>query len=600
MSLRIEDYALIGDRQTAALVGLDGSIDWLCLPRFDSPACFAALVGEAENGRWLLGPVDKPVRVERGYRNESLVLETTFHGPDWSLVLTDCMLRGREHPRILREVRALRGRPAVRLEYVVRFDYGAVVPWVRRIEAGLLAIAGPDALLLASEVETRAEGQRTVAEFALEEGASARFELTYFASYEPTPEPWSPAGSRDETERAWRGWSEACGYAGPYRAQVARSLVTLEALTYAPTGGILAAATTSLPERLGGVRNWDYRYCWLRDATFTLYALLAAGHEDSARAWRDWLLRAVAGEPGELQIVYSIRGARRLPEIELPWLAGYEGSRPVRLGNDAHGQFQLDVYGEVVDLLFTSHRYGIVPDENEWALFKGIVGTVEDRWRDPDRGLWEIRGDPQHFTHSKVMAWVALDRAVKSVEQFGLDGPVERWRATRDAIHADVCARAFDADRGTFTQYYGSAELDAATLLLPIVGFLPADDPRVRGTVEAIERNLLRQGLVLRYTQGTPGTPDGLPPGEGAFLACSFWLVDNYVLAKRESEARALFERLMGLCNDVGLLSEEYDPAAKRQLGNFPQAFSHVGLVNSAFNLSHSTRPAEERGDAKA
>ncbi len=600
MSLRIEDYALIGDTQTAALVGLDGSIDWLCLPRFDSAACFAALVGDAGNGRWRIGPAAAAQRVERAYRDGTLVLETTFHCAEGSFVLTDCMLLGKDHSRLVRAIRMLRGRADVRMEYAVRFDYGSVVPWVRRVDAGLLAIAGPDALLLASEMEMRAEGDVTVAEFSLAEGAGARFELTYFASHEPFPEPWSAPGAIEETQRWWHGWSGACGYSGPYRAQVVRSLVTLKALTYAPTGGIVAAVTTSLPERLGGIRNWDYRYCWLRDATFTLYALLAAGYEDSARDWRSWLLRAVAGEPGELQIVYSIRGARRLPETELPWLAGYENSKPVRLGNDAHGQFQLDVYGEVVDLLFTSHRYGIEPDDDEWSLSKGIVGAVEDRWREPDRGLWEIRGEPRHFTHSKVMAWVALDRAVKVVEQFGLAGPVERWRATRDAIHADVCAHAFDPARNTFTQYYGSEELDAATLLLPIVGFLPPDDPRVRGTVAAIEQNLVRQGFVYRYTQGTAGSADGLPAGEGAFLACSFWLVDNYVLAGRETEARALFERLISLRNDVGLLSEEYDPQAKRQLGNVPQAFSHVGLINSAFNLSGQTRPAEERSEHKA
>lgn len=600
MSQRIEDYALIGDTQTAALVGLDGSIDWMCLPRFDSTACFAALVGDADNGRWRIAPAAEPVRVERAYRDETLVLETTFHCAEGSFALVDCMLAGTANPRLVREVRGLSGSVAVHMEYAVRFDYGSIVPWMRRVDNGLLAIAGPDALLLASEVEHRAEGFRTVADFTVSAGRSVRFELTYFASYEPVPEPWSAADAVSATERCWHQWSSACGYRGPYRAQVVRSLVTLKALTFAPTGGIAAAVTTSLPERLGGVRNWDYRYCWLRDATFTLLALLAAGYEESARAWRAWLVRAVAGEPGELQIVYSIRGARRLPEMELPWLAGYEGSKPVRLGNDAHGQFQLDVYGEVIDLLYAAHRYGIAPDADEQALSKQIVGAVEDRWRQPDRGLWEIRGDPQHFTHSKVMAWVALDRAVKSVEQFGLDGPLERWRATRDAIHADVCAHAFDTARNTFTQYYGSEALDAATLLVPIVGFLPPDDPRVRGTVAAIERNLVRNGLVYRYTQGTTGTPDGLPPGEGAFLACSFWLVDNYVLAGRMSEARALFERLIGLCNDVGLLAEEYDPQAKRQLGNVPQAFSHVGLINSAFNLSHDVRPAEERRDGKS
>ncbi len=595
MTQRIEDYALIGDNRTAALVGRDGSIDWLCLPRFDSPACFAALLGEPDNGYWKLAPAVDAVRVERAYRGETLVLETTFHCPGGVLRVTDCMLVERGHTRISRVARVTSGRVPVRMTYVVRFDYGSVVPWVRRVPEGLLAIAGPDALLLAGDIDLQPAGLRTLAEFTLREGESARFELTYFASHEETPAPWSPPEAVEETERSWSAWSAQCGYSGPYRAQVVRSLLTLRALTYAPTGGIVAAATTSLPERLGGVRNWDYRYCWLRDATFTLYALLAGGYLESARAWRGWLLRAVAGMPGDLQIVYSVLGARRLPETTVPWLAGYEGSQPVRIGNDAHGQFQLDVYGEVIDLLVTAHRYGIEHDDDEWALTSAIVGAVEERWREPDRGLWEIRGEPQHFTHSKVMAWVALDRAIVAVESFGLAGPVERWRATRDAIHAAVCAEAFDATRGTFTQYYGSKALDASTLLLPIVGFLPATDPRVRGTVAAIERELLRDGLVQRYTQGDGGTPDGLPPGEAAFLACSFWLVDNYVLAGRMDEARALFERLLGLCNDVGLLAEEYDSGARRQLGNVPQAFSHVGLINSVFNISHDVRPAEER-----
>ncbi len=598
MTQRIEDYALIGDTRTAALVGTDGSIDWLCLPRFDSPSVFAALVGDASNGYWRIAPVKAPARVERAYRPGSLVLETTFHCATGTVTLTDCMLLERDNPRVVRMVSGVSGVVAMRLTYVVRFDYGSVVPWVRRTEKGLLAIAGPDALLLASDVDTHADGMKTVADFSATAGASLAFELTYFASHEAWPHARTPGDAIAETERAWAGFTAACTYDGPYREIVLRSLVTLKALTFAPTGGIVAAPTTSLPEQLGGVRNWDYRYCWLRDATFTLYALLAAGYVDAARDWRNWLLRAVAGNPADLQIVYSVRGARRLPEIELPWLVGYGGGKPVRIGNDAHGQFQLDVYGEVIDLLYASHRFGIEHTDDEWQLSKAVVSTVEARWRDPDRGLWEVRGDPQHFTHSKVMAWVALDRAVRSVEEFGLDGPLERWRVERDAIHADVCAKAYDAKRNTFVQAYGSRELDASLLLLPIVGFLPATDPRVTGTVAAIERKLLRRGLVYRYTQAR-GTPsDGLPPGEGAFLACSFWLVDNYALAGRHDDARALFERLVALCNDVGLLAEEYDPRLKRQVGNFPQAFSHVGLINSGFNLSHATRPVEERADA--
>jgi len=600
VSLRIEDYALIADEHTAGLVGNDGSIDWLCLPRFDSPACFAALVGDAGNGHWKIAPA-APVRgVARSYRGDTMVLETIFTCDDGAVALVDCMLLDRAQPRVVRRVRGRSGRVAMQLEYVVRFDYGSIVPWLRQTESGLLAVGGPDALLLASDVELRPEGLRHVAEFTLAKGEEVTFELTYFPSHEPVPKARAPRGAVRATEKAWTAWSGGCDYDGPYRSVVRRSLVTLKALTFVPTGGIVAAATTSLPEQIGGVRNWDYRFCWLRDATFTLYALLSAGHDASARAWRNWLLRAVAGAPEDLQTVYDLRGARRLPEIELPWLAGYEGSRPVRVGNDAHGQFQLDVYGEVVDLLFAGHRYGIEHTDEEWALSRAVIGAVERRWREPDRGLWEVRGPLQHFTHSKVMAWVALDRAIRSVEELGLDGPVDRWRAVRAEIHADVCAKAFDRGRGAFMQAYGSDDLDAATLLLPIVGFLPARDPRVLGTVAAIERELLRDGLVYRYTQGIGGTEDGLPPGEGAFLACTFWLVDNYVLCGRTDDARTLFEGLVALCNDVGLLAEEFDPRAKRQLGNFPQAFSHVGLVNSAFNLSHEVRPAEERSDSKS
>jgi GH15 family glucan-1,4-alpha-glucosidase len=593
VALNIEDYALIGDMSTAALVGRDGSIDWFCAPRFDSPACFAALVGTPDNGRWLIAPADPVQSVTRRYAGDSLVLETTFTCSDGSVTLRDAMLP-EGGPRIRREVEGRSGRVAMRMEYLVRFDYGSIVPWVREEDGGLLAVAGPDALLLRTSVTTRAEGFKTVAEFTVEAGTSVAFDLAYYPSYEAAPH----AAAGDACARACaasRAWLDDCVYAGPYRDIAMRSLLTLKALTFAATGGIVAAPTTSLPEKLGGIRNWDYRYCWLRDATFTLYAMLAAGHKAGAVAWRAWLLRAIAGEPKDLQIVYSIRGGRRIPEAELPWLDGYQGARPVRVGNDADGQFQLDVYGEVIDLLFASHRFGIETTPDEWSLARAIIDEVTRRWKEPDRGLWEVRGEPQHFTHSKVMAWVALDRGVAAIESYGLEGPLERWRSARAEIRAEILARGYDATRGTFTQYFGSQALDASTLLIPSVGFLPAEDPRVRGTVAAIERELVRDGFVLRYTQSDPNGPDPLPPGEGVFLACSFWLVDNYVLAGRLPEAHALFERLVALANDVGLLAEEYDPLSKRHVGNFPQAFSHVGLINSAFNMSHDIRPAMHR-----
>ncbi len=592
MSHRIEDYALIGNNYTAALVAIDGSIDWLCAPRFDSPACFAALVGDASNGRWQICPVADAPTVRRAYREGTMTLETTFTCADGEVTLDDCMLLDAGRTRIVRNVRGIKGRVPMRMEYVVRFDYGSIVPWLRKTGEGLLAVAGPDALQLAGDVETEPDGMTHVANFTVAAGESVAFELTYFASHEETPSARAAPGVVEQAEAAWRTWTGSCRYDGPARDLVLRSLLTLSALTYEPTGGILAAATTSLPEEIGSVRNWDYRFCWLRDATFTLYALLAAGFDRAARDWRAWLLRAVAGSPDDLQIVYSLTGARRLTETELPWLAGYENSRPVRLGNGAAGQFQLDVYGEVVDLLFLSHRFGIEQSPDEWALSRSIVEMVERRWDETDRGIWEVRGPAQHFTHSKVMAWLALDRGVRAVEELGLDGPVERWRTVRDTIHADVCAKAFDPKRNSFMQAYGSQELDAATLLIAIAGFLPADDPRVIGTVAAIERDLVHDGLVFRYTQGEGGTDDGLPPGEGAFLACSFWLVDNYVLAGRRDEARALFDRLCALANDVGLFPEEYDPKARRALGNFPQAFSHVGLINSAYNLLAGTSAA--------
>ena len=589
MSLPIEDYALIGDNRTAALVGKDGSIDWLCLPRFDSPACFASLLGDRENGYWKIAPLDAIEKIERTYRTGTLVLETTFVTASGTVTLVDCMLRDAEQSRVLRVVRGVRGRVAMQSEYAVRFDYGSIIPWVRRADEGLVAVAGPDALLLAGDVEAHPEGNRHFAQFAVSEGGEVGFELTYFPAFLPVPSARSPKDASAQTERSWRKWIDICTYEGPYGEYVRRSLLTLKALTYAPTGGIVAAPTTSLPEKPGGVRNWDYRYFWLRDATYTLRALLAGGYIDSAQEWRGWLLRAVAGVPGDAQIVYGLLGTRRLEEFELPWLGGYENSRPVRVGNGAHGQFQLDVFGEVVALLYVSHSYGIEHTDDEWAITSAFVEEVCERWQQTDCGIWEVRGEPQHFTHSKVMAWAAMDRGVKFVEELGLEGPVEKWRAVRDAIHADVCANAFDPVRGTFVQAYGSRDLDAATLMLAKVGFLPADDPRIVGTVAAIERELVRDGLVLRYTPVRSAPVDGLPPGEGAFLACSFWLVDNYALAGRLDEAHALFERLCRLTNDVGLLAEEYDPIARRQLGNFPQAFSHVGLINSAFRLASPT-----------
>lgn len=558
MASRIEDYGLIGDCHTAALVGRDGSIDWLCFPRFDSPACFAALLGEPEHGRWLLAPAG-PIRgVRRRYREGSLVLETDYETEDGAVTLVDCMPpRGREL-NLIRLVVGRRGQVRMHLHLVIRFDYGSIVPWVRSTERGLRAVAGPDALLMDTPVELRGENLTTVADFTVSEGQRVPFVLMWHPCHEATPGPIDAEKTVQLTERWWHRWSSRCTYRGPWRDAVLRSLITLKALTYAPTGGTVAAATTSLPEQLGGVRNWDYRYCWVRDATFTLYALMMGGYTEEARAWREWLLRAVAGTPSQLNIMYGVAGERRLPELELDWLPGYEGSTPVRIGNAAHRQFQLDVFGEVLDALHVARRSGLHPDENAWRVEQALLKFLESAWREPDEGIWEVRGPRRHFTHSKVMAWVAVDRAVKAVERFGLSGPVERWRGLRATIHEEVCRRGFDVQRNTFVQYYGGKELDASLLMIPLVGFLPAGDSRVRGTVEAIARELTADGLVLRYS--TNQNVDGLPPGEGAFLACSFWLADNLAMMGREGEARAVFERLLGLRNDVGLLSEEYDP----------------------------------------
>lgn len=586
MSQPIEDYAIIGDTQTAALVGRDGSIDWLCFPRFDSGACFAALLGTPDHGRWLIAPADTVRATRRCYRGATLILETTFVTDAGEVRLVDFMPpRGRE-PDVVRIVEGVSGEVRMRMDFVVRFDYGSIVPWVERKDGALRAIGGPDALALWSPVDTHGVGLTTQAAFTVRSGERLPFILEWYPSHEPLPAPVDPFEALEETTQWWEEWSSKFRLGGRMRDLALRSAITLKALTYAPTGGIVAAATTSLPERIGGVRNWDYRYCWLRDASQTLRALLGCGFTREAAAWRDWLIRAIAGDPDQLQIMYGPAGERRLTELVLDWLPGYEGSRPVRIGNLAFTQLQLDVFGEVMDALYLARRAGIPPDPSAWNVQRAMVSRLKTLWHQPDEGIWEVRGIRRHFTHSKVMAWVAFDRAIKTIEEEGLDGPVEEWRAERDAIHAEVCTRGYDPQRNTFTQYYGSRELDASLLIIPLCGFLPATDPRVAGTVAAIERELRGDGFVYRYASETAEQIDGLPPGEGVFLACSFWLADNYFLLGREDEARALFQKLCALANDVGLLSEEYDPKARRMLGNFPQAFSHVSLLNTARLLS--------------
>jgi GH15 family glucan-1,4-alpha-glucosidase len=595
MPLRIEDYALIGDCETAALVGRDGSIDWLCVPRFDSPACFAALLGTPEHGRWLISPSAPVLATRRRYRSGTLVLETEFETDAGVVVLVDCMPVRADTPHLIRMLEGKRGNVPMRLELVIRLDYGSLVPWVRASSVGLRAVGGSNALRLHTPVPLRGEDFRTVAEFTVPEGARVPFTLTWYPSHESEPPSPDPEAAIRHTEAWWRDWSERCTYKDEFHEAVTRSLITLKALTHAPTGGLVAAVTTSLPERLGGVRNWDYRYCWLRDATFALYALMTGGYIEEARAWREWLVRAVAGRPSHAQILYSVTGERLLPEWEVSWLPGYEGSAPVRIGNAASTQFQLDVYGEVADALHCARRVGLEPDENAWRVERAMVQFVESAWEDPDEGLWEVRGSRRLFTHSRVMAWVAVDRAVKAVERFGLEGSVDRWRRLRAMIHDDVCRRGYDPGIGAFVQYYGSKLLDASLLMIPLVGFLPASDPRVLGTVRAIQQHLVTDGFVARY-QTVPDV-DGLPPGEGAFLPCTFWLADNLALRGRHVEARELFDGLLAIRNDVGLLSEEYDPVSRRLLGNFPQAFTHVGLINTARNLTRRDGPAEHRRD---
>jgi GH15 family glucan-1,4-alpha-glucosidase len=595
VALPLEDYALIGDTQTAALVGRDGSIDWLCLPRFDSDACFAALLGDSRHGRWRIAPVEPGARVSRRCREGTLVLETTFQVPGGSARIVDLMPIRDRTPDVLRVVEGLEGTVAMQMELVIRFGYGSIVPWVRRqADGSLLAVGGPDALTLRSGVDVHGRGLTTIADFQVRAGQQVPFTLSWHPSHEPSPPPGDPVERLRDTEDDWQEWSAQGTYRGPWFQPVRESLAVLKALTYAPTGGMVASPTTSLPETLGGVRNWDYRYCWLRDATFTLSALTAAGYHQEASAWRDWLLRSIAGEPSKVRVMYGIAGERRLTELVLPWLPGYEGSAPVRIGNGAADQLQLDVHGEVIDALHQSRRRGLAPAA--WDLQLALLEFLEGAWQRPDEGLWEVRGGRQQFTHSKVMAWVAFDRAVKAADECALPWPRDRWRALRDEIHADVCAHAWSEEKRSFTQAYGSPVLDASLLLIPQVGFLPPDDPRVVGTVAAIERELVREGLVLRYPHDAAPRTDGLPPGDGAFLACSFWLADCYALMGRREESQRLFQRLLALRNDVGLLAEEYDSRRGRLVGNFPQAFSHVGLINTALSLTpQQPSPAEER-----
>jgi GH15 family glucan-1,4-alpha-glucosidase len=596
-STRLEDYALIGDRHSAALVSRQGSIDWLCLPRFDSDACFAALLGGPEHGRWMIRPSGAVTRSTWAYRPGTLILETRYETETGAVVVVDFMRPRHEAPVLVRMIRGERGKVDLSMELTLRFGYGWVVPWVRKIDGGLQAIAGPDLVEVRSAVAMRGEGLKTLADFSVAEGDTASFVLTWSPSH--TPDTASPEAhaALALTEKHWTEWSSHYSMDGPYGEVVHRSLLTLKALTYAPTGGIVAAPTTSLPESLGGERNWDYRYCWLRDATFTLYALMNAGYRQEAAAWRGWLLRAVAGKASQLQTLFGLAGESRIRETELPWLPGYEGSTPVRIGNAASHQLQIDVWGEVMDALFLARRVGLADPDDSWSLERTLVVHLESLWKEPDEGIWEVRGPRRHFTHSKVMAWVAFDRAVRSIEEYGLPGPLDRWRAVRDEIHASVCENGFDPKRGTFVQSYGAREIDGSLLMLALVGFLPASDPRIIGTVRAVEEDLLNGGFVARY-RPQPEL-DGQRDSEGVFLPCSFWLVDNYVLQGRTQDARALFERLLSLCNDLGLLSEEYDPVGRRMLGNFPQAFSHVSLVNSARNLSSTDGPAHHRKACK-
>jgi GH15 family glucan-1,4-alpha-glucosidase len=589
MAVRIEDYAVIGNCETMALVSRDGCIDWLCLPRFDSAACFAALLGDDSNGSWRISARDPKAKISRHYREGTLILETVFETETGTVLLIDCMSRSEGKSNLLRRVCGVTGSVEMLTDLAVRFDYGISVPWVSRTDdARTQFIVGPDRLLLQSGVPIENKDMRTTGNFTVQAGDEVDFCLGWSKSYHEMSPAVDVGQVIDIEDNGWRQWSNRFEGLGEYSDIVLRSLITLKGLTHFETGGIVAAATTSLPEQIGGPRNWDYRYCWLRDATLTLFSLLESNFIEEASAWQQWLIRAIAGSPDQLQIMYGIAGERRLDEWNIPWLPGYENSAPVHIGNAAAGQVQLDVYGEVLAAMYYGRTRGLPGNDTLWSLEQGLLGHLQQIWQEPDDGIWEVRSGRQQFTHSKVMAWVAVDRAIRSAEEFGLEAPLEEWRAWRQQIHDEVCEKGFDAGRNTFVQHYGSENLDAGLLMIAIVGFLPADDPRVKGTVAAIEADLLRDGFVIRYDTGE--AKDGLPPGEGAFLACSFWLVGNYVLLGRIDEARALFDRLVGLANDVGLLSEEYDPVNKRMVGNFPQAFSHIALINAAYALAAATQ----------
>ena len=600
MAAKIEDYALIGDCETAALVSRNGSIDWLCWPDFSSDACFAALLGTEENGYWKISPAKGKFKTTRRYRPHTLILETTFENKEGAFRLIDFMPVRQRNSQIVRIVEGIRGKVNVRMELALRFDYGRTVPWVTAIKDGIRAIAGPNLAILRTSVATRGEDLKTVADFTVTRGQRERFSLAYGISYMPNPRTIDPELILADCETRWLRWTKRLKYKGHYRDAVERSLIALRALIFRPTGGMVAAVTTSLPEAIGGVRNWDYRYCWLRDTTFTLLALTNGGYVDEAAAWQDWLLRALAGSPEQVQIMYGLKGERQLPEWEVSWLAGYENSRPVRVGNAAATQLQLDIYGEVLDCFYHAQHSMGRHSADDFRVLVRLLDHLETIWEQPDEGIWETRGGEQQFTYSKMMAWVAFDRAVLLAEQLNYDAPIEKWKTIRNAIHDQICEHAFDDERNSFVQAYGSPELDAALLLMPVVGFLPGSDPRVKGTVEAIERELMPDGLVMRYN--TARVNDGLPPGEGVFLACSFWMVSSLKAIGRLKDARRLFERLIKLRNDVGLLSEEYDVGSKRLVGNFPQAFSHISLVNAAFDLEdgpHVRSRAHRNGHKK-
>jgi GH15 family glucan-1,4-alpha-glucosidase len=599
VSSRIEDYALIGDCETAALVSRAGSVDWLCFPRFDSDACFAALVGTPENGRWLIEPCQPNRTARRNYIDGTLVAETHLETSSGAVTITDFMPPRRGASHLCRIVKGTRGVVEMRTELLIRFGYGALLPWITRLDDSTVkAVSGPDMLVLRTPVVLKTENLRTAGHFRVSEGQTVAFVLSYGPSYLDVPPAIDPVGALRETQEFWTEWSSRFMHRHEWSAAVLRSLITLKALMYQPTGGIVAAPTTSLPEQLGGPRNWDYRFCWLRDATFTLLALMNCGYYDEAKAWRSWLLRAVAGDPAQVQIMYGMSGEHRLPEWEASWLNGYQGAKPVRIGNAASKQVQLDIYGEVMDALHHGRSGKLGASEAGWELQRELLAHLEKIWKHPDEGIWEVRGGPRHFTYSKVMAWVAFDRAVKSAEQFGLPAPIELWRRIAGEIHEEVCQKAFDREAGAFVQSYDSRELDASVLLIPLVGFLPPTDKRVHSTLRMIEQKLMRDGFVLRYDP--VASKDGLPGSEGAFLACSFWLADNFMLVGRRADAERLFRRLLALRNDLGLLSEEYDPKAKRLVGNFPQAFSHLALINTAHNLSTGEKPAEQRSGQTA